>query len=127
MRSTIPIAIVGAHKFYETLTNLLSILGYWASMFGAIVLVEHFIFRHNSFASYDLRHWNSPQHLPTGFAALGAGILACGLIIPSMDQAWWVGPIGKKTGDIGFEVAFAATGLIYIGTRKIELMLSSKA
>lgn len=119
----IPVAIVGAHKFYDTLTNFLSVLGYWASMFGAIVLVEHFVYRRNSFASYDLRFWNSPRNLPTGMAALGACVLACGLVVPSMDQTWWIGPVGKKCGDIGFEVAFFAAGLFYVGTRKLELLI----
>jgi hypothetical protein len=44
-----------------------------------------------------------------------------------MDQTWWVGPIGKKTGDIGFELAFFMTGLIYGGTRKLELTLQPRA
>jgi len=115
---------VGAHRFYDTLTNFLAVLGYWASIFGAIILVEHFVFRHNSFATYNLRDWNSPRRLPTGLAALGACILACGLVVPSMDQTWWVGPIGKRTGDIGFELGFFAAGLFYVGTRKLELMLA---
>lgn len=90
-------------------------------MFGAVILVEHFVFRRNDFNAYDYKAWNTPGQLPTGLAALGACLAAVGLIIPAMEQAWWTGPIGKKTGDIGFELAFFATALIYPAMRTIEL------
>lgn len=114
-------SLVGAHKFYATLTNFLSLLGYWASMFGAVVLVEHFVFRRNDFNAYDYKAWNTPSKLPTGLAALGACLVAIGFIVPAMAQVWWTGPIGKKSGDIGFELAFFVTALIYPVTRTIEL------
>ena len=90
-------------------------------MFGAIVLVEHFVFRRNDFGAYDYRAWNTPSKLPTGIAALVACLVAVAVIVPAMDQAWWIGPIGKKTGDIGFELAFVVTALVYPVTRTIEL------
>ena len=116
-------ALAGAHRFYETLTNFLALLGYWASMFGAVVIVEHLLFRRNDFSAYDLTAWNTPNKLPSGIAAIVACIVAVGLIIPSMQQAWWTGPIGGKTGDIGFELAFVVTALVYPATRTIELRL----
>ena len=48
--SLIPVSIVGAHKFYDTLTNFLGLIGYWASAFGAVVLVEHLIVRRGDFS-----------------------------------------------------------------------------
>ncbi|KAL6303234.1 NCS cytosine-purine permease [Sparassis latifolia] len=117
----IPLSIIGAHTFYSTLTNFLGLIGYWASAFGGIVLMEHLVIRRNDFSAYDLRFWNNWRHLPTGLAALGACALACGLIVPSMDQVWFVGPIAKKTGDIGFELAFVSTALFYIPLRYLEL------
>ena len=114
-------SLVGAHRFYVTLTNFLALLGYWASMFGAVILVEHFVFRRNDFNAYDYNAWNTPSRLPTGLAALGACLVAVGVIVPAMEQVWWTGPIGKKSGDIGFELAFFVTALIYPVTRKIEL------
>ena len=117
----IPVAVVGAHKFYTTLTNFLALLGYWASAFGAVILVEHFVFRRNNFNAYDYKAWNTPRQLPTGLAALGACLVAVGVIVPSMEQVWWTGPIGEKTGDIGFELAFFVTALVYPVTRSIEL------
>ncbi|KAI0340469.1 NCS cytosine-purine permease [Trametopsis cervina] len=117
----IPLSIVGATKFYATLTNFLGLIGYWASAFVAVILVEHFLFRRGRFESYDIRYWNSPSKLPTGLAALGSCILAFGLVVPSMDQVWFVGPIAKRTGDIGFEVAFFVTAILYPPLRFLEL------
>ncbi|KZT39428.1 purine-cytosine permease [Sistotremastrum suecicum HHB10207 ss-3] len=117
-----PISIVGAHKFYTTLINFTGIIGYWASCFGAIVLTEHIIFRHLSFPSYDLTHWNDARNLPPGIAALSACIIAVGgIVVVCMDQVWFVGPVAKRIGgDLGFEVAFFATGLVYLPLRWLE-------
>ncbi|EIW55605.1 cytosine-purine permease [Trametes versicolor FP-101664 SS1] len=117
----IPVSIVGAHKFYDTLTNFLGLIAYWASAFGAIVLLEHLLFRRGAFASYTLRYWQDARRLPTGLAALGACALACAFIVPSMDQVWFVGPFARHAGDIGFEVAFFAAGLFYVPLRYVEL------
>jgi purine-cytosine permease-like protein len=119
--SILPLAIVGAHRFYDTLTDFLSVIGYWASSFAAIMLVEHLYFRRASFANYDVAAaWNTPRLLPPGIAALSAMVLSMGLVVPGMAQIWYVGPIGEKTGDIGFEVAFFLSGLLYFPLRTIE-------
>ncbi|KAH9918753.1 NCS cytosine-purine permease [Epithele typhae] len=117
----IPISIIGAHKFYDALTNFLGLIGYWASAFGAVVLAEHLLTRHGDFTAYNLRQWDNPRALPPGLAALGACALACALIVPSIDQVWFIGPIAGKTGDIGFELAFAMAGICYIPLRLLEL------
>ncbi|TFY67151.1 hypothetical protein EVG20_g4038 [Dentipellis fragilis] len=117
----IPLSIVGQHKFYATLSNFLGLIGYWATAWIAALLLEHFVFRHGDFAgSYDVRVWNKPRRLPLGAAALGACALSFGLVVPCMDQVWFVGPIAKHTGDIGFEVAFAVTLMLYVPFRWAE-------
>lgn len=120
LRSALPLAIVGAHRFYTALTNFLSLIGYWASAYGAVLLVEHLYFRRGDFSSYDHADWNVARRLPWGVAAVGACFLSFGLIIPCMHQVWFVGPIGAKTGDIGFEVAFPLAALLYIPLRTLE-------
>ncbi|KAI0938693.1 hypothetical protein AcV5_000314 [Taiwanofungus camphoratus] len=117
----IPLSIVGAHKFYDALSNFLGLIGYWASAFGAVVFTEHWVVRRNDFASYQLQHWNDHRRLPTGLAALGACACAIGLIVPSMDQVWFVGPIARRTGDIGFELAFVTAAICYVPLRYLEL------
>ncbi|KAF8908581.1 NCS cytosine-purine permease [Gymnopilus junonius] len=119
----VPISIVGAHRFYTALTNFLGLIGYWASAYIGIVLVEHFIFRKNDPARYDMNVWNVPRHLPSGIAAIAAGVLSFGLVIPSMDQVWFVGPIAKTTGDIGFELAFAVSAILYLPFRWLDIRL----
>lgn len=117
----LPLAIAGSHKFYDALTNFLGIIGYWASAFVGVIITEHFVFRKGDFSKYDLSYWNKPGKLPPGIAALGACALSCALIVPSMDQVWFVGPIAKHTGDIGFEFAFAASAIFYVPLRHVEL------
>jgi len=121
MAIALPVAIVGAHKFYSALTNFLSLIGYWASAYAAILLVEHFYFRRGNFHTYDHADWNVAKRLPWGLAAVAAGALSFGLVIPCMNQVWFAGPIGKISGDIGFEVAFPLAGLLYVPLRKLEL------
>ncbi|CEH16636.1 60s ribosomal protein L34 [Ceraceosorus bombacis] len=41
----LPLSIVGANQFSQTLTNFLSIIGYWAAPFCATLLMEHWIFK----------------------------------------------------------------------------------
>jgi len=119
----IPLAIVGSHRFYDTLVNFLGLIGYWAGAFVAVVIVEHLVFRHNDHTAYDLSCWNVPRRLPWGLGALTASLLSLTVIIPSMDQVWYVGPIAKTSGDIGFEVAFAVTAVLYVPLRALEIKL----
>ncbi|KAH9985669.1 permease for cytosine/purines, uracil, thiamine, allantoin-domain-containing protein [Russula compacta] len=114
------LAIVGQHKLYAALSNFLGIVGYWAGAWVSAICVEHLYFRKGDFTQYDIQYWNVPSRLPLGAAALGASALSFVLVIPSMSQVWYTGPIARTTGDIGFEVAFAATALLYIPLRHLE-------
>ena len=85
-----------------------------------MVVVEHLYFRKGDFTQYDLRHWNVPSQLPLGGAALGAVFLSLLLVIPSIDQVWYTGPIARKTGDLGLEFALTITAILYIPLRHLE-------
>jgi len=111
---------VGQNKFYGGLTSFLGVVGYWTGMWLSAVLVEHLYFRKGSFKLYDTQSWNVPSQLPLGAAALGACTSSIALVIPSMDQGWYTGPIAIKTGDIGFEMAASVTALLYIPLRHLE-------
>ena len=91
-------------------------IGTWVSA----VCVEHLYFRKGNFSHYDIRSWDVPSQLPLGAAALGATALSFALVIPSMNQVWYTGPIARKTGDIGFEVAMVVTALLYVPLRHLE-------
>jgi purine-cytosine permease-like protein len=115
--SVIPLSIVGSRSFYDALINCLGLIGYYASAFGSIVLIEHLTMR----KEYDMEIWNDPHRLPSMWPAIGAFILSFGLVILSMDQVWFKGPIAALgTGDIGFEIAFITAGPLYYGLRKLE-------
>ncbi|KAJ7359172.1 permease for cytosine/purines, uracil, thiamine, allantoin-domain-containing protein, partial [Mycena albidolilacea] len=122
----IPLSIVGAHSFYATLSNFLGLIGYWASAYIAIVLEEHFIFRKGDMACYNLADWNTPSKLPSGVAAVVAGMCGVGIAIPSMAQVWYTGPIAETTGDIGFELAFVVAMVVYPPLRLLEQRMRGK-
>ncbi|EPS96893.1 hypothetical protein FOMPIDRAFT_138178 [Fomitopsis schrenkii] len=115
------VGIVCATRFYTTFTDIMSLIGYWSVVHGVMILLEHFVFRKNDFALYDLAAWNQPRKLPLGAAAMIAFLCAFGIIIPCMDQAWYVGPIAKAgSGDIGILVGSCVIGMLYPCLRAIE-------
>lgn len=111
--------MVGAHRFYTSLISFTGVIGYWAAAWAAIILAEHLVFR-GSYQAYDTASWDTPSALPTGIAALAAFAASFALIVPSMNQVWFAGPIGTTAGDIGFEVGFCLAGLLYLVFRPLE-------
>ncbi|KAI0711394.1 purine-cytosine permease [Earliella scabrosa] len=123
----IPVAIVGATHFYATFVNILSAIGYWSTVFAAIVILEHLLFRAHDWARYDLAQWCKPTELPPGLAAVLAFLCACGIIVPCMSQAWYVGPIASAgSGDIGVFVGFAMAAILYPAFRAVERAVSGR-
>ena len=120
----IPVAIVGATHFYDTFVDILNVIGYWSTIFAAIVIVEHLVFRKNDWSQYNLSQWCKPSELPLGLAAIFTFLCAAGIIVPCMSQAWYVGPIANAgTGDIGIIVGFALAVICYPVYRAIERTL----
>lgn len=119
----IPVSIFAAKNFFVNLENFIGIIGYWSTAFVAVVVIEHAWFRRSDYSTYDHAIWNVAKALPTGLAALGASALSFALVIPSMAQVWYTGPIAKHTGDIGFEMTFAVTALLYVPFRYLEIRL----
>ncbi|KAH9477490.1 Purine-cytosine permease fcyB [Psilocybe cubensis] len=117
----IPLAIIGAKRFYSTIVNVLSVIGYWTTAYGIIILTEHFLFRHASFRSYNTAHWDQSRHLPVGIAAAASFLCAVAFIVLCMEQTWFTGPIAKMgTGDIGVFVAAGAAVVFYVPLRALE-------
>lgn len=119
----IPVGIRAAGSFLLSLENFLALIGYWSAAFVAVLVTEHLVFRGRDFEKYEQEAWNDAGRLPVGVAALAAPVLAMGLVVPSMAQVWFTGPIAETTGDIGFEVAFVLTALLYLGLRYAEKRL----
>jgi len=119
----IPVSIYAARDFFVNLENFVALIAYWSASFVAIVVVEDVVFKKRRYALYDHAAWNIAARLPTGVAALGAGVVSFGLVVPCMAQVWWTGPIAEETGDIGFEVALALSALSYVPLRFLERRL----
>ncbi|KAK3378473.1 permease for cytosine/purines, uracil, thiamine, allantoin-domain-containing protein [Podospora didyma] len=122
----IPLSIRAAVDFFLNLENVIALIGYWSSAFLGVVMVEHLYFRRGDCESYDPDAWDTASLLPLGVGALAASALSFGLVIPSMDQTWYHGPFAKTTGDIGFELAFVVTAVLYIPLRHLEKRLSGR-
>ncbi|KAJ3982110.1 cytosine-purine permease [Lentinula detonsa] len=123
----IPVAIVGATHFFTAFEDVLNLIGYWATSYASIVLCEHFIFRRNDFSRYSVEDWNTPSNLPVGIAAVLAFLCSFAVIVPSMNQLWYTGPIADAgTGDIGLITGFFAAGILYVVFRAIEVKFSAK-
>jgi purine-cytosine permease-like protein len=119
----VPMSIYAAAQWEESLVNFLSIIGYWAGCFDAVIIEELVVFRNRDYGLLDPKLWNQGRRLPTGLAAIGASITSLGLIIPSMNTPWFSGPIGVEIGDIGFESAFVVTAIAYYPLRTLGIRL----
>lgn len=122
----IPISIRAAVSFFDSLENFIGIIGYWSAAFFAVVTVEHVLFRKSNTSEYDHHAWNRRSLLPSGLSAIAAAVLSFGLVIPCMSQVWYTGPIAVFTGDIGFEVAFVVTAILYVPFRSLEIKMAGK-
>ncbi|KAH7305287.1 NCS1 nucleoside transporter [Stachybotrys elegans] len=116
----IPLAIEAAVDFFLNIEHLVALIGYWSAAFIGIILVEHFVFRGGNYDLYNPLNVNTASALPSGLAAMGAAVLAFGLVVPCISQYWFTGPIAAITGDIGFEVAFFLSSLLYVPLRWLE-------
>ncbi|KAH6638535.1 permease for cytosine/purines, uracil, thiamine, allantoin-domain-containing protein [Truncatella angustata] len=122
----IPVSIKAAADFFSSLENFISLIGYWSAAFVAVLVTEHVVIRRCQYSTYDQSAWNSAKQLPWGVAALTASVLSFGLVIPSMAQVWWTGPIAETVGDIGFELALAVTAVLYVPLRLLEKRLAGR-
>lgn len=122
----IPVAIRAATSFFNNLENFIGVIGYWASAFVAVVVIEHAWFRGSDCSAYDHEKWDKRDMLPSGVAAIAACALSFAVVIPCMAQVWYTGPIAETTGDIGFELAFVVTSLLYVPFRYAEIRLQKR-
>ncbi|KAF2032881.1 hypothetical protein EK21DRAFT_98700 [Setomelanomma holmii] len=108
-------ALAGRAHLAEIFTNFLALMGYWVSVWIAIILEEHLIFRRTT--SFNWEVWNQKKKLPLGIAAFVAFVVGWVGAILSMAQVWYLGPIAKLVGtygaDMGNYVGFAWAALVY--------------
>ncbi|KAF1846145.1 uncharacterized protein K460DRAFT_339104 [Cucurbitaria berberidis CBS 394.84] len=116
-------ALAGREHLAVIFTNFTSLMGYWVSVWIAITLEEHFIFRRKTGFNWEV--WNQKKKLPLGIAAFVAFVVGWVGAIMCMAQAWYIGPIAKQVGtqgaDMGNFVGFAWAALVYFPLRMWEL------
>ena len=96
-------ALAGRGHLAEIFTNFLALMGYWVSIWIAIVLEEVFIFRRKT--GFNWEAWNERKKLPLGIAALIAFLVGWVGAILCMAQVWYIGPIAKLVGAYGADVS----------------------
>ncbi|GAP86583.1 putative purine-cytosine permease fcy22 [Rosellinia necatrix] len=122
----VPVSVAAAADFFLSLQYFIALIAYWTAAFVAVVAAEHLLFRRARHDAYDRRAWDDPARLPWGAAALAASALSFALVVPAIAEVWFTGPIAERTGDLGFELAFAATALLYLPFRALEKRLSGR-
>lgn len=148
-------ALVGRNNFSTILGNFLPMVGYWISMYFIILLEENLIFRRflldlyikefpninkaetpmsiiqlKNFQSklknrYNWDEWDNYEVLTHGYAASAAFIFGVVAVVLSMAQTYWIGPIARKFGPSGGDIAMwlsmAFSGISYPFLRYWEL------
>ncbi|KAI7219041.1 purine-cytosine permease FCY21 [Hortaea werneckii] len=118
-------AVAGRQNLANIFTNFLALMGYWVSIWIAIVLEEHLIFRKWLGIGWNWDAWNDKRKLPLGAAALVAFVIGWIGSIMCMAQVWYIGPlaalVGQYGADMGNYVGFGWAGLTYLPLRWLEL------
>ena len=95
-------AIAGRNNLFDIFQNFLALMGYWITIFIAIVLEEHMIFRRDK--GFDWAAWENKKYLPVGAAAFTAFLVGWAGAIIGMYQVWYIGPVAKLVGGIGADI-----------------------
>lgn len=116
-------ALVGRAHLAEIFTNFLALMGYWVSIWIAIILEEHILFRRKIGFNWDV--WNQKKKLPHGLAAFVAFVIGWVGAILCMSQVWFIGPLAHQVGtygaDMGNFVGFAWAAVVFPPLRWLEL------
>ncbi|KAI1142477.1 putative nucleoside transporter [Hypoxylon sp. FL0543] len=128
--AVIALSLAGSDQLLIFLQDFLSILGYYATAVFVCLVAEHYLFRRGSFNNYDLEAWNMPDKLPVGYT--GGLALICGMVgaVLGMATTWYTGVVAKRIGDfggdVGNELCFLLTLIVYVPARSLEIRLSGR-
>ncbi|KAJ5438668.1 Purine-cytosine permease fcyB [Penicillium daleae] len=123
---SLAIAIPGYSHFETVLDNFMNFIAYWLAIYSGIAAADHFVFK-RGFRGYHPEHYDKPDKLPLGIAATIAFCFGIAGMISGMSQTWFVGPIAQHAGelpyggDVGFELGFAFSFVVYCALRPLEL------
>jgi NCS1 nucleoside transporter family len=113
-------ALIAAGNFAATLVSFLLIIAYWLGPWSIILILEHFVFRRQS---YNVDDWNTPSKLPVGWAASISMVLGLVGVYFGASQELFTGPLAQLLGDadIGFELGIVVAAIAYFILRRIEI------
>ncbi|KAF2876005.1 purine-cytosine permease [Massariosphaeria phaeospora] len=122
----IAVAIPGYEHFEVVLENFMNFIGYWLAIYEGVALSDHFLYK-RSMRAYNPAHYDQPEKLPPGIAAVFA--FCCGIagMVVGMSQVWFIGPVAKHAGelpfggDVAFELGFSCAFGSYAVARYFEL------
>ncbi|CCE62267.1 hypothetical protein TPHA_0C01110 [Tetrapisispora phaffii CBS 4417] len=119
------ISIPAYYQFSGFLSDFMDSIGYYLSIYIAIAISEHFFWR-RGFKGYNIDDWNKWDKLPIGIAGMSAFVVGVVGTALGMSQTYWTGEIGRLIGnegggDIGFELAFSWSFIVYNLVRPLEL------
>ncbi|CCE64907.1 hypothetical protein TPHA_0J00840 [Tetrapisispora phaffii CBS 4417] len=122
---TLAIAIPCCYYFATFMQYFMDAIGYYLSIYIAIGLSEHLIWRKNNYRSYIVEDWDNWSKLPIGIAGTSALIVGLFGVALGMVQSYWAGEIGRLIGeyggDIGFELGLSWSFIVYNIVRPLEL------
>jgi len=81
----IAIAIPGYSHFEEVLENFMNFIAYWLAIYSGIALTDHFVFK-RGIGGYIPEHYDQPDKLPPGIAAVGAFCFGVAGMVTGMSQ-----------------------------------------
>ncbi|KWU43271.1 purine-cytosine permease [Rhodotorula sp. JG-1b] len=124
------VALVGREHFSEILSNFSAILAYYTAFLSAIVFIEVLWFRRaNGPLGGSRTNWDDVtdyKKLPPGIACTASIACTIPLIVLSMAETWYTGPIALAVskpygGDLGFEVSAGMATITYFVFRHFEI------
>lgn len=122
--ASLGISIPACYYFGTFMEYFMDSISYYLSIYIAMGLTEHFVFR-KSFNAYRVADWDRWDKLPIGIAGTAALIVGAFGVALGMCQTYWIGEIGRLIGDfggdIGFEMGASWSFIVYIILRPLEI------
>ncbi|CAH6718360.1 purine-cytosine permease Fcy2p [[Candida] jaroonii] len=121
---TLAICIPAYYHFVEVVDQFMTMIGYYLAIYEAIAFSEHFFYNKGKFSAYDYENHKDPKSHPIGYAGTVSFFAGVAGAVLGMSKQWFTGPLAKLIGpfgaDIGFELSFAFTFVVFNALRPLE-------
>ncbi|PYH81912.1 hypothetical protein BO82DRAFT_414850 [Aspergillus uvarum CBS 121591] len=122
------LSIVGKTAVPTFLSNILALVGYFNTIYFAILFTEHVLFRRGKITNYDLDGWNNRSRLPVGYAGFGAFVAGWVGSVLGMVSSFYVGVIAERIGggDVANMLGLVFALVSYPPLRYLELLFCGR-